>query len=422
MTEQSNATSSPKGAGSFCVPRRALQALLDARATAYEICAYLVLARFTDVSGQYSSASINAVNKATGANKVKGGPVDRAIERLKTIRATTVRQVSNGRSGRSHAMVEERSDHGPILFDRDAALLQHAGGLPDGPTERGMVRFYLPDFGEEPAERVWLGNNLVSGVGSFAQPLKALKNAGDVASRLLLAMYAANDMEIWGGVRPIGPAHGPWKHYEPVTADVQLAGGARLIRAKDHGDVASIDQRISGGEVQAYWDGLRALKSAGLIYEVVMVLNRNAKKSQFSGSEDEYSDIPGDAEPYYELDVRSEHGYKPTGEEGLGGATANTAGGCNCSVALDGGRLDGTYAAIVPVGFGAMIAGLYRLRFRVANPKNAGITGAWARIHQNNRDAFEFLQRIRVANKLAPLVAPSPSSRPQPLTSDEAEV
>lgn len=34
------------GAGSFCIPKAAIEALIDAQATAYEICAYLTLARF----------------------------------------------------------------------------------------------------------------------------------------------------------------------------------------------------------------------------------------------------------------------------------------------------------------------------------------------------------------------------------------
>lgn len=411
MTEQ-QAKGAPKGPGSFCVPRAAIAALLDAKATAYEICAYLVLAKYTDESGRYTSASISAVNKATGANKLKGGTVDRAIERLKQIRAKTVEQVSNGRSGKAHQWIEQATDLGPILFERNAWQAQPGESLPDGPTERGRVRYVLPDFGEEKESRVWFGNNLVGGIGGFSQPLKELKNAGDVAARLLLAMYAANDMELWGGVRPCGPGRGPWKHYEPVAPDVPLYGGARLIRAKDQGEVASIDNRISGGSTEAYWDALRALKSAGLIYEVVTVLNRNATKAKLSSGE-EYGSIPDDAEPYYELDTRSAHGYKPEGEEGIGGATAKTAGELGHPVAVEGGRLDGTYAAIVPTGYPAMIAGVYRLRFRVANPKNAGVKGAWARIHTNNREAFELVQAIRAANKKPALVPPWEANKPQ---------
>jgi hypothetical protein len=54
-----------------------------------------------------------------------------------------------------------------------------------------------------------------------------------------------------------------------------------------------------------------------------------------------------------------------------------------------------------------MIVGIFRPRFRVSNPKNAGVRGAWSRIIEGNRDAFELVQRIRVANGLQPL-QPSP--------------
>jgi len=409
-----------RGAGSFCIPRVALNALLDSGATAYEVCAYLTLARFTDESGRYSTASISAVNRYTGANKTKGGPVDRALERLKTIRAKSVQKVSNGRSGKSHAWVEQVTDLGPILFDRDGWFQATGELLPDGPHERAEVLHILPDFEEPPEDRVWFGNNLVSGVGGFTQPLKALKNAGNVAARLLLALYEVNDMETWGGVRPVGAGHGPWVHYEPVDADVRLTGGVRLHRAKRDGPVGPGDlfSRVCpfpekpgswwkahdevGGPV---WRALEALQSAGLVYEVVMVLNRNAIKAQFS-SGTEYSDIPEDAEPFYELDCRSRHGYKPDGEEGVGWATAKTAGDFGKPVTLEGGTFDGTYAAFVPDGYGAMIAGIYRLRFRVSNPKNAGVKGAWAGIHQRNREALELVNSIRSASGREPLTSP----------------
>ncbi len=426
MAEQQKDTKTDsRGPGSFCIPRAAFEALLDAGATAYDICAYLVLARFTDKTGRYSTASISAVNRYTGANKVKGGPVDRAIDRLKTIRAKSKQAISNGRSRRSHQMVEQVTDRWPILFDRQTWIEQNGGEIPpDGPTERGKVQFILADFGEPVAERIWFGGNLVSGIGGFDMPLKALKNAGDVAARLLLSMYATNDMETWGGVRPIGPGRMPWENYTPVDADKALHGGARLIRAKYTGTIASKDSRLWSAPAGVDWwkahqeagnpvfRALEALGSSGLIYEVVMVLNRNAIKDTFNSGGD-YGDIPEDAEPLYELDSRTRHGYKPEGEEGIGGATARTAGDLGVPVAREGGRLDGTYAAIVLRGHPAMIAGIYRLRFRVANPKNAGVKGAWARIYQGNRDAFELLLSIRAANGLAPIPAPWANKAPK---------
>ena len=420
MTEPQPPTKAPpRGQASFCISRAAIDALLDAQATVYEICAYLVLAKHTDATGRYSSASISAINRYTGANKTKTGPVHRAIARLKTIHAKKVEKVSNGRSGRSHAWIEHATDLGPILVDRDTwcatpwyqANLRDTGEvLPDGPHERSKVLYVLPDFGEKPDERVWFGGNLVTGVGEFTRPLNALRHAGDVAARLLLSMYAANDMETWGGVRPVGDNPGPWTHYEPVAEDVPLHGGARLIRSKEGGPVARIAQRVSGGSTDDYFNALRALESVGLIYEVVLVLNRNAIKGEFAGGR-KYSAIPDDAEPFYELDTRTQHGFKPKGEEGVGGVTANTAHALGYPVALEGGRFDGTWAAIVPRGYQAMIAGVYRLRFRVSNPKNAGVKGAWARIGLHNREAFELVQNIRAANKLDPVPAPWPVSK-----------
>jgi hypothetical protein len=413
MEDTKTPDSKPSGGlGSFCTPRAALNALLDNGATAYEVCTYLTLARFTDETGRYSTASISAVNRYTGANKTKDGPVDRALKRLKTIRAKSVtrvlKKVSNCRSGKSHAMIDqwvnEETDLGPILFDREGWIQATGELLPDGPHERAEVLHVLPDFEEPPEDRVWFGNNLVSGFAGFTQPMKALKNAGDVAARLLLALYEVNDMETWGGVRPVGAGHGPWVHYEPVDTDTRFTGGAKLHRAKDAGRVAVIQDRITRDK-DLYWSALSALQSAGLVYEVVMVLNRNATKAKFSDGT-EYGEIPDDAEPFYELDCRSKHGYKPDGEEGVGWATAKTAGDFGKPVTLEGGTFDGTYAAFVHDGYGAMIAGIYRLRFRVANPKNAGVKGAWAGIHQRNREALELVNSIRVASKREPLKSP----------------
>jgi hypothetical protein len=403
----------PKGAASFCIPRAAIQALLDAQANAYEICAYLVLAQFTDATGQFSTASISAVNRYTGANKVKGGAIDRAIKRLLTIRATRRTKVSNGRAGKNHAWIEQTEDLGPILIDRATWCDYNPDQpLPDGPTERGAVLYVLPAFGEDINERVWIASALVGGVGGFTQPLKALKDAGDVAARLLLALYEANDMETWGGVNPHKVLRARYEFVKDGSALPR--GGARLLRAETKAQVASIDQRISGGSNDAYFDALRALQSSGLIYEMVLVLNRNPVPSKFASGED-YGGIDANAEPLYELDCRSLHGYKPVGEEGLAGITARTAGEFGRPVTgvefdFDGpetsAQFNGTYAVIVPSGYGCQVAGIYRLRFRVANPKNAGVKGAWARIHQGNRWALEFINKVRQANKLPPLPAP----------------
>ena len=414
--DESEGITELRGQGSFCIPKATVDALLKANASAYEIVAYLVLARFTDTSGRYSTASITAVNRYTGANKTKNGPVAKALERLRSIKAVSVNRVHNGRSGKSAGFEEQIIDLGPILVDRQSWLESEGEPLPDGPTERGEVRYVLPDFDESLDDRVWFGNGLVDGYGLFAKPLKALKDAGPVAARLLLALYEVNDMETWGGVRPVGSNAGPWRRYEPVGLPSPWKNLAVILRSKEAGKVinSSISSRVWQTKEPNYWqahtdaghpiwNALQALDSTGLIYEVVLVLNRNGQKREFSNGE-EYGDIEPDAEPYYELDCRSKHGYKPTGEnDGIGWLTARTAGELGIPVTLADGKFDGTYAAIVPNGFGCMIVGVFRLRFRVANPKNAGVSGAWAAIHLRNREALDFVNRMRTASNMTPL-------------------
>lgn len=400
--------SSTNNPGSFCVPHTAIQALLDARATALEICAYLTLARFTDSDGCYSTASVNAIYKATGSNKMKGGTIERAIARLKTIRAIDHGIGLDGPTKPPGAKNKKPRDLGPILFCRSDWVDATGEVLEDGPSERGAIRHVLPDFDETISRRVWFGNNLVTGVGEFKQPLRMLKNAGDVAARLLLALYAANDMETWGGVPPGGGM--PWLHFAQVGEDVRIPGG-RLLRAKSMGQVASIDPRISSS-ADEYWNALRALEAAGLIYRVTLAVNRTALHAKFANG-GAYCNVPVGSEPLFELDTHSIHGFKPKGEEGLGGAMAKTSGELGYSVAREDGRFDDTYAALVPDGFPAMIAGIYRMRLRVSNPRNSGVRGSWARIHQSNRDAFDTLNRIRRKNGLEQMAAPWEQAEPK---------
>lgn len=421
-----NSVSRPNGLGSFCVPSLVIDALIDAQVSAYEVVAYLVLARFTDLSGMYSTASISAINRYTGANKTRNGPVAKALERLATIKVKKVRRVHNGKTGVASKYVDEVEDLGPILYGREGWMAYTGEVLPDGPTEHRKVHYVLPDFDEDLADRVWFGNGLVSGHGQFAKPLKTLKDAGPAAARLLLALYQLNDMETWGGVPPIGEGHGPRVRFESVAEVSDVKDSAQVLRAKRSGSLCSSSclRRVWNPNFKDWdaahfaagspvWAALEALESAGFIYEIVMVLNRTAIKKKFASGE-EYGEIPLDAEPYYELDCRSKHGYKPAGEsDGIGWLTARTAGELGMSVALTDGKFDGTYAAIVPKGFGCMIVGIYRLRFRVANPKNAGVSGTWSGINSRNREAQDFVNRIRIASGMAPLkINHTPSKKP----------
>jgi hypothetical protein len=407
-----------KGAeASFCIPRAAIKALIDAKADVVTIGAYLTLACFTDSTGRYSSASIRAIRDYMSLHQERA---KRALQRLMTI------TVKEGKGGKAKATA--------LVYGRDAWIKETGEIPPDGPVKVKLAKILhvLPDFGEPLTERVWFGSNLVQGYGSFTKPLKRVKDAGDAAARLLLLMYQAVDMFTWGGVPPNGvpPNAGPWRRYNTVLD--QTVSNSRIIHGQDSGPVMNMGlmATIAGTNAEAAlktsWDALDALVGIGLFYEVVLVLNRNPVTAKFKSGE-EYGDVPPDAEPLYELDARSLHGYKPQGEGGLGGFTARTAGELGLSVAAgqpvteDGyeletdhrpGQFMGKYAAIVQRGQGTMIVGIYRPRFRVANAKNAGVKDAWRRIYDGNRDGLAFIESLRMAKGLKPLHTAAASESP----------
>jgi hypothetical protein len=426
--------SKKKGAASFCIPRAAIEALINAQASAVEICAYLVLARFTDPSGMYTSSSVNAVSNYASINKKT---IAKAIARLTTINATVTRQVPAKSKGKFEV---ETVTLGPILHTREQWLAAHPDQvLPDGPISHSKVRYVLPDFPESEGEPVWFGANLVSGFGTFTQPLRSVRDAGSVAARLLLSLYMLHDLDQWGGIDPI---IGPRRQY--TVADEVTKFGCRIIRAEQGpqyagGTWAWVMANATEGDSKPYFAALAALEAAGLVYEMVVVLNRAPVIKHYTdkdGKDTEYQTAAIDAELLYELDCRSSHGYANAGEEGLARVTARTAAdfkrpvtdagywreypedGLSGDPAYVSDRPDGkvggnpkatfsgVYAAIVNQGQEAMVIGVYRLRFRPANPKNAGVKDAWAKIHTGNRRALELINAVRNRAGLPALPAP----------------
>lgn len=372
-----------RGAASFCVPRTALRTLIAREACVYEVIAYLILARFTDETGRYSSASASAIRRYSGSNQAKGGPIDRALDQLLTIAPKGQPKL-------------------PILWRREDWLKHHADELPDGPTTRGIIRYVLPDFDEEIEDRVWFGAGLVDGYGGFQYPLRRLKQCGNIASRLLLAQYMGLDIGAWGGVNPHAD-YALWQSYSQACKPVDLLDGVTLIRWKRQSLVASQSKAIqgAGAQIEAYWQAAKALEAAGFLYEVVVLLDRAAVEAVFKSGEN-YFKPHDDAEPVCELDMRGYHGYKPKGEQGVGGFTAKTAGDLGHGVATDG-EFNGTYAAFLAPGMTGMIIGIYRLRFRPVNPHNRNVSTSWWRINYGNREQLRLIQHVRKRYKLPPL-------------------
>jgi hypothetical protein len=336
------------GAGCFWLSTIVCDTLIR-KASALQICTYLTLARFTDCDGQFCTAGRTAVKKALGFG-----------DRLADVAIESILQLT----------VADTNDL-PLVVS--SARYEELGNEPIfRPTLKSQVRYHLLQP-ENDNEKVWFSNNIVSGHGDFEKPLKDLRRLGDNAAKVLLLCYRFHDMEQYGGVAPSVLSH----TYDAKYTNTSLHGyhlwhgvpntsiqidknliSTLLPALKDSG----VDEADFLESVQTAVD---ALQTVGFIYEVVTVFESSLNQG---------------ATVIYELDARSRHGYKPYGEEGLGGLTARLAGFLKKPVTRPGALFSGRYAAFLEAGVQPEFYGILRLRFRVSNPKNHTVSSSFRRI------------------------------------------
>lgn len=137
----------------------------------------------------------------------------------------------------------------------------------------------LPTFDEPLKDRVWFGSGLVRGDTDIKTPLRDLKRCGDVAARLLLALYVGQDTDHWYG---IPPDRFPWLDYK---MEDETASAARVIYAT-RGSINGLcwplvdrinrgHTKLEGSRAEACWEALGTLESHGFLYPAVVLLDRN---------------------------------------------------------------------------------------------------------------------------------------------------
>ena len=413
--------------GSFAIPRAAIEALIEAQADAVTIGAYLTLACHTDTSGACSTGGLKAIRENLAINR---GRAEKAIHALCTIRGTAtapkltapeVTPASPSRSQSKRTRVPATAPTLPLVSTRDAWLKEQGGELPDGPLARYPVRHILSMFDEPLAQRVWMGSGLVQGDPAIRKPLKALRDCGDVAARLLLAMYAGQDLDRWYGVPPQGFF---WHYYTPTASNhgqFRILCASAPIPVGNHRLFTRIDAGYNAQKKNhaKCFEALHALESAGLIYQAVVLLNRNPIPATCSPGA-AYGEIAPDAELLCDLGSPSPFGPVSAIEQGLGTAYVDTvnqlakqqgypdAQGYLQALCKGGGRYDAF--ALILTGHPAMIAGLYRLRFRVTHAKNAFIEDATRRHLDAHADALRKLNYLRATKQLEPVTRTLQSS------------
>lgn len=364
------------GKGSFRVTKHTIDLLVNQHEfSAAHIAAYLVLARFTDESGVYSTAGASALQRYIGLNWKRANSILEDLLRVRTHTDCT---------GKKPVRHEWR-----YVWRVNDYCEAHG-------TESELPRltYALHPFSAD-GEWIWFSNELVDGYGAFQNPLKALVKYGDVALRMLLLMYKYNAMETFGGVDPYY-VHKKFKgeklssyapgfdfyHFESDSKCSRIAKECLRLSAWPTGKNKKETEELEQKAIAPYWQALTGLETCGLIYPVVTVFNADA-------SENRNPDL------LYILHAKTNSGYIPKGEEGLASDTARIANDINKRPVCDAqGRFYGRYAVIVPAGMPAHVCGVYRLRFRVSNPINAGVRDAWRMIAEANNQAKAWMNRI----------------------------
>lgn len=340
------------GQSSFWISRNAWE-ILKAKAKGNEILAYLVLAYFTDRSGEYSTAGVNAVYKYTGLSKQQ---TENAIQGLLSIK---------------------NNDDVPIIEDLDAG------------NAKNEKRYRLELFDDAASDGIWIGGGLITGsYRGRKYPLSMIKsvNYDGMIIKALIELYRFQD-EHYAGVDP--------KYIRGECAIEEAAGlpekGIATFIATPNGitisddfyiqllqyDIGIINPPYLNSQKKRINEAINFLIRNGFIYRAYCVL-----------------DDPDFLEGQVLGCLHVEH--KSKGEQGLMDTIkdTNSLAAANFREVLGQGK----YPVILQQGIMPSALGIFRLRYRVANPKNAGVSATWARF-KNNDEEFK-----SVAIKLLPLL------------------
>ena len=347
--------------GSFWIPWEAVERLMGSGYSALDICTYLTIARYSDALGTSSTAGRKSIKKHNG---IGDGLAEEALSHL------------TAQQGRPE---EESGDW----------LLREAPNVRDRAQGPSTVRWHINSFGSEPRDGVWFSNELVDGRGRFLMPLKRLRRLGDESARILIYLHARNEMQRYGGVHPTVGLHEMYRvkaladmgrytlwHASPTS----MMASSKLCRVVCGCDNNKGDQEATLKAI--FWPAFDKLIDKGFIYKAVTVFDREVSTP--------------DTQYLYALRCRNSHGYAPKGEEGLEIETGELARSMGCTTACEHDQSDGAFAVVVPSRITSPgVAGIYRLKFRVTNPRNRGSVGVRQDMQERQAEARRWVQEAR---------------------------
>lgn len=346
--ESATAKGAPKGRASFCIPSKAIDALVsNERVKASHISMYLCIASGTDKGGELSTWGRTSWRKYAGLTK-DSLTNDRAKEVAEFLYKVVTKD-----GERILYPVEEWCDlHPEIAVKRKPP---------------GEVKHVVPMFNEPEGERTWFDSGLIS---DNDKPLLRINGAQSRVAKDFLLLHQAVDMSRWGGVNP-RVFYFEYRE-QSTTAPRKESYAARFVRWQRGRPVGSVSK-----------ESVYALIGAKLFYYA---------RTMFSRADflDEDSQQLADIDPMPK-------GTRVT-EPMVGGLIRGTL----KAMGEAAGKTGTTAYGVAMPGHELAVAGILRPRYRPANSKLAFATD-WLAIKRSSQK--------EVARLLRDVVEPMPVNK-----------
>lgn len=344
--------------GSFSVPQTAIHTLIKNKASTSEICAYLVIAAFSDASGQSSTAGLKAIFTRLAVTR-------------DTAQTLAKRLVALG------LIYDCRPPHG------------------QGSSARKEVRFQLEQFGEPRDEHAWfcMSLMLLSKNGSAACcPLSRLKSLKAACAYTFLWLHGQQDSFMMSVRLPLESSEAPCAAFvydyelecEDATTGSREAGFAKAKKLVAY-DVP---------EVCDFERSLAALMDNAFVYESIVVLDRPVLGAH---------DGPGlrladDVSFQYTLwTPKKGAGQLMDVEQGLALNQKDTWEREDKERIFDeSGHFQRTFYVASRSGMAVAVVGLIRLRYRVHNHRNLDVSDSWHRMMVSHRNYMAWMERVKL--------------------------
>ena len=263
-------------------------------------------------------------------------------------------------------------------------------------AQRDQYRFEVRTFGEELSNRVWFSQSLMGLTNGVLEraPITVLNDMRPECLFALLLMHSLQQDE-WVAVSPPLPTEGQsgvFRRFEPVREGAVVKDD-HFVQLVERGDlvVFGFEAFTKKYGVSSICWAIEQLKLHGFVYEVVMAYNRPLRYLEDSAHPGMFLDP--EARPIFHVHGGGVKSGLPAEELGVSHLTLAMSKWVDIQVFEHECREKGRFVVVGRTALQIGIAGSFRLRSRVKNPKNRGIGWSWAELMHSENTYRDWLKK-----------------------------